>query len=56
MSLLPRTTLHSDSEQLLPPPPPPARAERRAITWPALTACDTNTGWGRGFRPRFRRH
>ncbi len=39
---------------LLPPPPPPAQAERRALTWPALTACDTITGWGIRFRPRFR--
>jgi hypothetical protein len=33
----------------------PAQAERRALTWPALTACDTITGWGIRFRPRFRR-
>jgi hypothetical protein len=41
---------------LLPPPPPPAQAERRTITWPALIACDTITGWGIRFRPGFRRH
>jgi hypothetical protein len=41
---------------LLPPPPPPARAERRTVTWPALTACETYKVWGRGFRPRFGRY
>jgi hypothetical protein len=37
----------------LPPHPPPAWAERRAITWLELTACDTYTGWGTQIRPRF---
>jgi hypothetical protein len=47
---------HSPSDRATPPPPPPVQGERRAITWPALTACDTITGWGIRFRPRFRRH
>ncbi len=35
----------SPRENATPPTPPsPARAERHAITWPALTACDTYTG------------
>jgi hypothetical protein len=46
---------HSPRDRSTPPPPPPARAERRAVTWPALTAWDTYTGWGRWFCPRFGR-